>query len=87
MGDSNRYKSIDYSEKQKDYSEPISRGGSKAKLSPHQYIEASENRSVNSHTRSLSIAEESMSLKNLINQDTEASTKNIKTVINYEKKI
>ena len=87
MGDPDRHKSIDYAEKQKDYTEPMSRAGSKALLTPHQYNEASDNRSVKSHTRSLSIADESMSLKNLISKDTEASTKNIKTVINYEKKI
>ena len=33
------------------------------------------------------MAEESSNVKNLLHQDAEISTKNIKTVINYEKKI
>ena len=33
------------------------------------------------------MAEESSNVKNLLHQDAEVSTKNIKTVINYEKKI
>ena len=46
-----------------------------------------DNRSYKSHTRSFSMAEESSNVKNLLHQDAEVSTKNIKTVINYEKKI
>ena len=44
-------------------------------------------RSYKSHTRSFSMAEESVNIKNLMSNDTQVSTKNIKTVINYEKKI
>ena len=43
--------------------------------------------SYKSHTRSFSMAEESANIKNLISNETQVSTKNIKTVINYEKKI
>ena len=53
--------------------------------SPQGYLD--DNRSYKSHTRSFSMAEESSNVKNLLHQDAEVSTKNIKTVINYEKKI